>query len=46
MSRAEVLRCAERNADAETAVQQAIRAAEQKGNLVAARLSREALTPA
>ena len=43
MSRAEVLRLAGRDADAGTAVQQAIRAAEQKGNLVAARLSREAL---
>ena len=46
MSRAEVLRLAGRDADAGTAVQQAIRAAEQKGNLVAARLSREALTRA
>jgi ATP/maltotriose-dependent transcriptional regulator MalT len=43
MSRAEVLRLADRGAEAQSAVQHAIRAAEQKGNLVAARLSREAL---
>ena len=46
MSRAEVLRLAGRDTDAGTAVQQAIRAAQQKGNLVAARLSREALARA
>jgi ATP/maltotriose-dependent transcriptional regulator MalT len=46
MSRAEVLRLAGQAEQAETAVHEAIHAAERKGNLVAARLSREALTPA
>ena len=46
MSRADVLRLAGQAAEAETAVHEAIHAAEQKGNLVAARLSRQALTPA
>jgi class 3 adenylate cyclase/tetratricopeptide (TPR) repeat protein len=43
MSRAEVLRQAERVAEAELALQQAAAVAEQKGNLVAAKVSREAL---
>jgi hypothetical protein len=46
MSRAEVLRLAGQAEQAEAAVHEAIHAAERKGNLVAARLSREALTPA
>ena len=43
MSQAEVLRFAGRMREADAAVHEAIRAAEQKGNLVAARLGREAL---
>jgi tetratricopeptide (TPR) repeat protein len=43
MSRAEVLRLAGRRADADAAARDAIRVAEQKGNLVGARLGREAL---
>jgi class 3 adenylate cyclase/tetratricopeptide (TPR) repeat protein len=43
MSRAEVLRLAGRTEDADVAVREAIRAAEQKGNLVGARLARDAL---
>jgi class 3 adenylate cyclase/tetratricopeptide (TPR) repeat protein len=46
MSQAEVLRLADRTAEAEAALQQAAAVAEQKGNVVAARLSREALAPA
>ena len=46
MSQAEVLRLAGRTADADAALRQATQVAEQKGNLVAARLSREALAPA
>jgi tetratricopeptide (TPR) repeat protein len=46
MSQAEVLRLADRPADADAALRQATQVAEEKGNLVAARLSREALTPA
>lgn len=46
MSRAEVFRLAGQAEQAQSAVHEAIDAAERKGNLVAARLSREALTPA
>ena len=46
MSQAEVARLAGRTADADAVLHQATHVAEQKGNLVAARLSREALTPA
>jgi ATP/maltotriose-dependent transcriptional regulator MalT len=46
MSQAEVLRLADRRADADAALHQATHIAERKGNLVAARLSRQALTPA
>jgi tetratricopeptide (TPR) repeat protein len=46
MSQAEVLRLADRTADADAVLHQATQIAERKGNLVAARLSREALTPA
>jgi hypothetical protein len=45
MSKAEVLRLAGQAEQAQSAVHDAIRAAERKGNLVAARLSREALSP-
>src|SRR6187200_1235599 len=41
MSQAEVLRLAGRTEDADVAVREAIRAAEQKGNLVGARLARD-----
>jgi ATP/maltotriose-dependent transcriptional regulator MalT len=43
MSQAEVLRAAGRPLEAEAALRGALRAAEQKGNVVAARLSRDAL---
>jgi class 3 adenylate cyclase/tetratricopeptide (TPR) repeat protein len=43
MSRAEVFRIAGRTAEAETALREGIRAAEQKQNLVGARLARETL---
>jgi class 3 adenylate cyclase/tetratricopeptide (TPR) repeat protein len=43
MNQAEVLQIARRIADAETALHEAVRVAEQKGNLVGARLGREAL---
>ncbi len=46
MSQAEVARLAGRTADADAVLHQATHVAEQKGNVVAARLSREALTPA
>jgi class 3 adenylate cyclase/tetratricopeptide (TPR) repeat protein len=46
MGQAEVLRLAGRVAEAEVALQQAAAVAERKGNVVAARLSREALAPA
>jgi hypothetical protein len=43
MSQAEVFRLADRTSEAETALQEAIRAAEQKQNLVASRHAREVL---
>jgi len=43
MSQAEVCRLAGRTTEAQTALHEAIRAAQQKGNLVGARLAREAL---
>ena len=46
LSQAEVLRLADRTADADGALHQATEIAERKGNLVAARLSRESLSPA